>query len=160
MRRKDREVQERELIEEIIRGCQVCRLGLAKDNAPYIVPVSFGYDGKALYFHSARQGGKKVDYIAANRAVCFEFERGVQLIPDESGPCNWTFHYQTVIGYGRVEELAGQEEKTEGLRQIVAQYSDRAWEFGDEALRTVRVWKIDIEEMTAKQSGGKPSDAG
>ena len=152
MRRKDREVGERELIEAIIRDCQVCRLGLARDNAPYIVPVSFGYDGEALYFHSARQG-KKIDYISANASVCFEFERGVQLVPDESGPCNWTFHYQTVIGYGRVQELVGKVEKTEGLRQIVAQYSDREWEFGDEALRTVRVWKIAIERMTCKRSG-------
>ena len=153
MRRKDREVQERESIEEIIRGCQVCRLGLAKDNAPYVVPVSFGYDGEALYFHSARQG-KKIDYINANASVCFEFERGVQLVPDESGPCNWTFHYQTVIGYGQAQELVDKDDKAQGLRQIVAQYSDRAWEFGDEALRAVRVWKIAIERMTCKRSDG------
>jgi nitroimidazol reductase NimA-like FMN-containing flavoprotein (pyridoxamine 5'-phosphate oxidase superfamily) len=158
MRRKDREVQERELIEEIIRDCQVCRLGLAKDNAPYIVPVSFGYDGEAVYFHSARQG-KKLDYIAANSAVCFEFERGVQLVPDESNPCDWTFHYQTVIGYGQVQELVGAGDKVQGFRQIMAQYSDRVWEFDAQELKAVRVWKILIERVSCKRSTSQISNA-
>jgi nitroimidazol reductase NimA-like FMN-containing flavoprotein (pyridoxamine 5'-phosphate oxidase superfamily) len=30
-------------------------LGLAKDNSPYIVPVSFGYDGDAIYFHTTKK---------------------------------------------------------------------------------------------------------
>jgi hypothetical protein len=40
------------------------------------------------------------------------------------------------------------------LRQIVAQYSHREWEFGDQALRAVRVWKILIERMACKRSDG------
>jgi nitroimidazol reductase NimA-like FMN-containing flavoprotein (pyridoxamine 5'-phosphate oxidase superfamily) len=78
MRRKDKEVTDQELISRIIRSCQVCRLGLAKDDAPYIFPVSFGYDGTAIFFHTAREG-KKIDYINANSVVCFEFEHGVHL---------------------------------------------------------------------------------
>jgi hypothetical protein len=40
MIRKDKEIMDRKLISRIIKNCQVCRLGLAKDNTPYIVPVS------------------------------------------------------------------------------------------------------------------------
>jgi uncharacterized protein len=50
MRRKDREIQNREIIDEIISEAEVCRLGLSRDNHPYIVPVSFGYNGRCLYF--------------------------------------------------------------------------------------------------------------
>jgi nitroimidazol reductase NimA-like FMN-containing flavoprotein (pyridoxamine 5'-phosphate oxidase superfamily) len=50
MRRKDREIQSRDVIDEIIAQAEVCRLGLSRDNRPYIVPVSFGYDGRCLYF--------------------------------------------------------------------------------------------------------------
>ena len=55
---------------------------------------------------------------------------------------------------GQVQELVGVEDKVQGFRQIMAQYSDRAWEFDDQELRAVRVWKILIERMTCKQSGG------
>ena len=155
MRRKDREIQDRELIAEIIGDCQVCRLGLARDNVPYIVPVSFGYDGQAIYFHTAREG-QKIDYIAANNAVCFEFERGVRLVTGEASPCDWSFHYQSVIGFGRIHELLTAGEKTGGLNQIMAQYSGRDWEFGPDRLAAIRVWKIEIETMTGKQSRAKP----
>jgi nitroimidazol reductase NimA-like FMN-containing flavoprotein (pyridoxamine 5'-phosphate oxidase superfamily) len=154
MRRKDREIQDRELISRIIRSCQVCRLGLAKDDAPYIVPVSFGYDGRAVYFHTAREG-KKIDYITANNAVCFEFEHGVELVSDETDPCKWTFSYQSVIGYGKIHELVTGKEKAEGLHQIMEQYSGQEWVFGEKMLNNIRVWKITIETITGKQSKNK-----
>jgi hypothetical protein len=39
MLRKDKEIMDRKFISQTIKNCQVCRLGLAKDNSPYIVPV-------------------------------------------------------------------------------------------------------------------------
>lgn len=154
MRRKDREIKDRALISQIIRNCLVCRLGLAKDDEPYIVPVSFGYDGDAIYFHTTREG-KKIDYITANNAVCFEFEHGVQLVPDESDPCAWTFYFQSVIGYGKIYELVTIEEKVDALNQIMEQYSGRKWDFGERMLGDIRVWKIAIEKISGKQSKGK-----
>ena len=154
MRRKDREIQDRELISQIIGNCQVCRLGLAKDNAPYIVPVSFGYDGSAIYFHTARQG-KKIDYILANNAVCFEFEQGVQLAPHDRNPCKWTFFFQSVIGTGMIHELLDLKDKIEGLNQIMKQYSGQAWVLDDKELNNLCVWKITIETISGKQSRDK-----
>lgn len=52
MRRKDREVTELETVKEIIRQCDVLRLGLADGDYPYIVPMNFGWEEKEgrLYF--------------------------------------------------------------------------------------------------------------
>ena len=156
MKRKDREIQDGELVAEIIRGSQVCRLGLAKDHAPYVVPVSFGYDGQAIFFHTAREG-KKVDYIRANNAVCFEFERNVQLVTDHASPCDWSFHYESVIGFGCIHELVDVGEKTAGLNEIMGQYSGREWEYSPDRLDALRVWKIEIETLTGKRSKVKPT---
>ena len=151
MRRKDKEITDQNTISEIIKHCQVCRLGLAKSNLPYIVPVSFGYDGDAVYFHTAKEG-KKIEYIEANNSVCFEFERGVRVLPDPGGPCKWTFSFQSVIGYGKIYELVDQKEKAQGLERIVAQYSDSEWDIDERRLGNLRVWKIAIENLTGKQS--------
>ena len=151
MRRKDKEITDQSSISEIIKNCQICRLGLVKSNLPYIVPVSFGYDGDAVYFHTAKEG-KKIEYIEANNSVCFEFECGVRVFPDQDGPCKWTFSFQSVIGYGKIYELTGQKEKAKGLKQIVAQYSDSEWSIDERKLGNLRVWKIAIENLTGKQS--------
>ncbi len=157
MRRKDREIVERELIEAVIRGSQVCRLGLARDNIPYVVPLSFGYDGRAIYFHGAGEG-RKIDFIQANNQVCFEFEGDIRLLADKSSPCNWSFSFQSVIGYGKVVELTQEQEKIEALKWIVRQYSDQDVPFEASRVGPVRVWKIEIESMTGKQSKDREND--
>lgn len=154
MRRKDREITDPELISEVIRGSDVCRLGLAKENTPYIVPLSFGYDGNAIYFHTARVG-RKIDFIESNRAVCFEFERGVQLRPDPTDPCEWGFSFQSVIGLGTIHELETLAEKVHGLDQIMRHYSGQDWELGEKSVGNLRVWKIVIETVSGKQSKDK-----
>ena len=133
---------------------QVCRLGLCRDNQPYIVPVSFGYDGSFLYFHTAPEG-KKIEFIAANNRVCFELEHQVKLLPDETDPCRWSFSFFSVIGFGKIEEITDPESKIEALNQIMRHYSGREWRFSDEMLAKIRVWRILIEQITGKQSKDK-----
>ena len=62
MRRKDREVTELETVKEIIRQCDVLRLGLADGDYPYIVPMNFGWEEKGgrlyFYLHGASEGRK------------------------------------------------------------------------------------------------------
>ncbi len=138
-------------ISEIIRKCQVCRLAMSQDNMPYIVPLSFGYDENTIYFHSAVTG-KKIDMLAANNHVCFEFETDVAVKPDEAAPCDWSFSFRSVIGFGDVEELSQDEDKIIGLKRIMAQYSDKQWNFETVSLSGLKVFKIAISSMTAKQS--------
>jgi len=88
MRRTDREIHSRETIDQIIAAAGVCRLGLSNRDQPYIVPVSFGYDGKAIYFHTATEG-RKIDYMTANPRVCFEMEQDVRVIRNEELACKW-----------------------------------------------------------------------
>jgi nitroimidazol reductase NimA-like FMN-containing flavoprotein (pyridoxamine 5'-phosphate oxidase superfamily) len=154
MRRADKEITDRRLISQIIEQCQVCRLGLAKGDTPYLLPVSFGYDGQAVYFHTAREG-RKIEFLTANPTVCFEFEHDVRLVTHDSSPCKWTFSFQSVIGYGTVLELTDADERVAGLAQIVKHYSGREWAMGGENLEAIRVWKISIESLTGKQSKDK-----
>jgi nitroimidazol reductase NimA-like FMN-containing flavoprotein (pyridoxamine 5'-phosphate oxidase superfamily) len=145
------EIQDQVLVSQIIEKCQVCRLALAKDGVPYMIPVCFGYDGQAIYVHTAREG-QKIDYIVENNRVCFEFEDGVRLLSDGEDPCSWTFSYQSVIGQGTIQELVNENEKIEGLNHIVAHYAGPGGVFSPAVLDRLRVWKIEVETMTGKQS--------
>ena len=156
MRRHDKEISTRREIDEIIRAALVCRIAFANGDEPYVVPISFGYDGKALFIHTAKRG-RKIEFIENNSRVCFELEANVALKTDEGDACQWTFEFESVIGYGTIIELDSAEEKSRGLNQIMLHYSAREWEIDEAATATTRVWRIDVESVTGKRSVEKPA---
>ena len=54
MRRTDKEITDQTLMPQVIDQAQIGRLVHTKDNIPYVLPVSFGYDGKVIYFRTAK----------------------------------------------------------------------------------------------------------
>ena len=154
MRRTDKEIADRRQIDDIIRGSLVCRVAMAKDNTPYVVPISFGYDGVSIYFHTAPVG-KKVEHFEANPQVCFEFERDVEIRRDRQTACKWSFRFESVIGYGTIGELVEPAPKAHALNEIMRQYSGQSWSFESASVAKVRVWKISITSMTGKRSQPK-----
>ena len=154
MHKKEKEITSREAIDSILNAAEVCRVAFAHNNEPYLVPLSFGYDGEALYFHTAQEG-RKLDFIAANNRVCFEVEHNVSLITHESRACSWTAGFESVIGYGRIVEVLTPEDKVYGLNQIMRHYSGKDWQFPPESVEATRIWRVDIETLTGKASHPK-----
>ena len=152
MRRDDKQIINKNEIDAVIKKSEVCRLAFAKDNIPYIVPVSFGYDGKSIFIHTAKSG-RKIDFVKENDLVCFEFDVDVKTIEDEAIPCKWTSAYRSVIGYGRIVELTEFDEQENAINQIMLNYSGKEWHFNEQMLKSVKLWKIGIEEISGKQSG-------
>jgi len=151
MRRKDKKIINPVVIEQIITQSQVCRLAMVDGSSPYIVPLSFGYKGNALYFHSALKG-RKIDILRNNSSVCFELDLPGDLIQGEQA-CKWSVKYQSVIGLGTVEFLVKTDEKRDAFCIIMDHYSDKEFQFSDEQLQTVAVFKVKILKISAKQSG-------
>ncbi|MEA3309571.1 MAG: pyridoxamine 5'-phosphate oxidase family protein [Chloroflexota bacterium] len=151
MRRKEKEIVNQAQIDAIINSCDVCRLGLSKDNRPYVIPISFGYDGQNIYFHTALVG-QKLEYLAANAQVCVEFERQVQIIPHATSPCSWSAAFQSVICFGAAEEITAPEKMLAALNTIMRHYSGREWEIPPEQLSVLRTWRIKISTWHGKQT--------
>jgi nitroimidazol reductase NimA-like FMN-containing flavoprotein (pyridoxamine 5'-phosphate oxidase superfamily) len=151
MRRHEKEIFLRSDIDAVIHGCQICHLAMAMDNRPYVVPISFGYDGTHLFFHSALEG-LKIEYLKANPQVCFQMERGVKLVTAASGPCHWTFHFESVVGHGTAAEMRDAADKRYGLDQIVVHYRGAGGDYSEAALSALSVWRITIDALTGKRS--------
>ncbi len=151
MRRTDKEITLRSDIDEIINKAEVCRLAFAKDNEPYLVPVSFGYDGKSIFVHTAKEG-KKIEFLEANDRVCFEFETDAKIVTHETIGCKWTASFKSVIGYGRMQKIIDEADALLALNQIMLKYSGKEWDFTTKDLSRVYLWKIEIEEISGKKS--------
>ena len=151
MRRKDRAISNLAAIEDIVRKSLVCRLGLAEEDQPYVVPLNFGFRDNALYFHSAPKG-KKIDMLRRNSKVCFEFDLDHEIVADEQA-CKWGMKYRSVIGFGKATIVEDMAEKIEGLDAIMDQYSVRSFVYPEVKLENTVIIKVEIESMTGKQSG-------
>ena len=151
MHRQEKEISDRSAIDEIILDCDVVRLALARENIPYLIPLNFGYDGRHLYIHTARRG-RKIDFIEANPQVCFEFERRVQVLQNDTRACKWSCAFESVIGSGVIFELRDFEKKIHGLSQIMQHYDRRAWTFDKAVVEKTRIWRIQIQGLCGKRS--------
>ena len=151
MRRKEKEITDKSEIERIISKAIVCRISMANDNIPYIVPLCFGYKDNSIYVHCASEG-KKTDILHKNSNVCFEIDINSQVIEGDNA-CNWGMQYQSVIGFGKAFFLEDSEDKKIGLNIIMNHYSNRVFQFSEQSLKKTSVIKIEIESMSGKQSG-------
>ncbi len=151
MRRKEREITGRAEIDAVIRSAKVMHLALADNNIPFLVPVFYAYDGMALYFHSAR-AGTKIEILKRNNNVCFEISIDHGVI--ESGmACDFEAKHRTVIGFGKAIFVESEVEKIKALDMIVAQFSDKKFEYPKTNLNSAAVIRIDIESIKGKKCG-------
>lgn len=75
-----------------LAGANVGRLGCARDNQPYVVPVYFTYDGDHVYGFTTL--GQKIDWMRSNPLVCLEIDERIS--HDQ---------WMSVVIFGRYEEL-------------------------------------------------------
>ena len=85
-------------IDQVLRSEIVGHLGCYHDGKVYVTPISYVYDGKYIYGHSA--DGMKLRMMRAHPQVCFQVDRIENL-------ANWV----SVIVWGEFEELADDTEK-------------------------------------------------
>ena len=136
-------------IESIIKKALICRIGLIDNDEPYVVPVCFGYERGALYFHGNLKG-RKVELIKKNNKICFEMDIDAELEKSED-PCDWTMKGKSVVGVGRANILENNEEKSHALRLIMGHYSEGDFSFPKSALGSVLVVRIDVSSITGKK---------
>ncbi|MBN1218910.1 MAG: pyridoxamine 5'-phosphate oxidase family protein [Anaerolineae bacterium] len=150
LRRADREITDRATIEAILRRAEVGRLGLAVDNAPYVVPLNYVYHNGAIYFHSAHEG-RKIVMLKANPQVCFEVDEHYGTVRSNK-PMSHSTHYASVVVFGQAQILADLQQKCEILQALLDKYAPgrhyRALRI-DEA-NNVTVVEIRIKAMTGK----------
>ncbi len=99
-------------IEQLLHHAWIARLGLVDGDRAYVVPVTYAYDGVALFAHS--NDGRKLRLLRRGGPVCVEVDAAESL--DE---------WRSVIAYGRFEELHGAAAH-EALQRLVARFSTMA----------------------------------
>lgn len=150
MRKADREIKTLDGIIDVIERCDTIRIGISDKEAPYIVPVSFGYevlDGKlAVYFHGAKEG-RKAELLRALPRVSVEADL-CHGFPS-NGRGGYTCDYESVMGSGFVELLDG-EEAINGVTLLNAHCGIQAEACPPEAMAITAVFRVILDEISGK----------
>ena len=94
-----------EEIDETLRRQRIGRIACSVDDRPYVVPITYAYDGDFVY--SISTVGRKIDVMRAQPRVCFEVE-------EIDGPSTW----RCVVAEGVYEELRDDSARRAALAQL------------------------------------------
>lgn len=171
MRRKDREMS-KDFAVQLIDASRYGVLSIVDvDGLPYGIPLSIVRKDHCLYFHSAK-AGKKVGAFTDGKVVCATFvgrthipelyteEELTDLLADETKGTLlarrvFTTEYESAIVFGRINLVEDVAEKIEALRLVCQKYTPTKMPYFDLAIKSsllaVNVYRIDIEQITAKR---------
>lgn len=151
MRKSNREVTDASEIVDIMSRCEVLHLALNDENVPYILPVNFGMepDGMTLYIHGAMEG-TKYGLIARDNRASFEMDCNHGLFLEASSG-NCSMNYESVIGWGYVDELTEEEDKRHALDMLMRQYREEGFPYSVPVIPRTRILRLTVQERTAKR---------
>ena len=99
-------VMTNEEIDATLRRHRVGRIGCSANDRPYVVPITYAYDGEYVYGYSGL--GRKIEVMREQPLVCFE-------VDELDGDVSW----RSVIAEGLYEELTDGEEQRDALRRLL-----------------------------------------
>ncbi len=150
--KREFQVTDPDQILHILDTAGVLHLGLAVDNVPYVVPMSYGYtmegDNLVLYLHSAVRG-KKLEIMQRNPNVFFSID--CDRVPFEGKlPCQYGVSYSALMGHGTASIIENVEEKKQAMSILMRTQTGKEFTFEDRLVSIVTVIRIDVIEYTAK----------
>lgn len=148
MRRKNQQMSEKEAI-KVLSNSSYGVLGLIGDGGyPYTVPLNYIFcDGK-VYFHCASEGHKIDSVKNDDRASFCVVEK------DDVVPSMLATDFCSVILFGRVGFVSGDDEKRRVLLQFVEKFAPEFSEYGyaeiEKLLDRVCILEFFIEHIRGK----------
>ncbi len=142
-------------IDEIINQCDICFAGLIEtDGTPYVIPMNFGYLNGEIILHSAPEG-KHISLLEHNNRICVTFcpsDRSVAY-QHQDVACSYSMTSKSVVCKGAVTFIEDLDEKERTMNAMMKKFTDKAFKYSVPALRNVKVWRVTVDEVTAKAFG-------
>ena len=152
VRRTDKEIRDTAILKQILKSCAYVTIALSKEDQPYLVSLSYGYDEtrSCLFFHCAHEG-KKLEYLRSNNRVW-----GQAVIDHGYAQGKCTHLYASVHFSGKASLIENLEEKAEAMKCMI-NHLDKTPEpliadLKPERLKDTVIGRIDIEHLTGKKS--------
>lgn len=152
LRRNEKEITNKNQILEILKKGKFATISMCRNNEPYLVTLSYGYDvqKKALYFHCAKEG-LKIEFLKQNSNVCGT------IIEDNGYTVGCGQAFRSVVFWGKIEIIKGLKEKKYGF-DILLKHLDKDPKImkekffkSDDVYIKPAILRLDIYNITGKE---------
>lgn len=147
-----------EWIKNFLAQAQIGHIATRWDEQPFITPTLFWYDSQhhEIYFHSNITGRVRAN---AERfpEVCFEASQMGKLLPSNVA-LEFSLQYESVIAFGRIRILDGEDEKRRALYGLIEKYfpemtpGDHYRPITEKELKRTSAYAISIESWSGKRN--------
>ena len=142
-----------QVLDNIITNGKYVVLALCRNDEPYIVTLSYGYDRdkQVLYCHCAKKG-LKLDFIRSNKRVCGTVIMDGGYIQGECGQ-----PFQSIVFRGTVDEIHDIVEKKHAMSVLLNHLEDNPNIVRERSLKNEKIYnafgilRINLEETRAKK---------
>jgi uncharacterized protein len=133
---------------EVLKRAHLGRLGCARYDQPYIVPIHFSFDQPRNCVYAFSTVGQKIEWMRENPKVCLEVDE----IADKN-------HWITVLVIGRYQEIQEDPDESEARRRAEQLFQQRQeWWLPGAAKVPARdhhqivVYRIQIDRLTGRRA--------
>ena len=155
MRRSEQQIDDRSILDGILRQGKYATLSLCRKDEPYVVTLNYGYDSRAgaLFFHCAKDG-LKTDFVRQNPNVC------ATIIVDKGYVQSQCSHpYKSVVIRGRIDILVDPDEKRKAVDVLIEHLEEQPETMKakmklperQSRFEAMNVWRLNIEEIAGKE---------
>jgi nitroimidazol reductase NimA-like FMN-containing flavoprotein (pyridoxamine 5'-phosphate oxidase superfamily) len=153
IRRKEKAIESIDEIKKIIKTAQYITLAMCKNNYPYLVTLSHGYDqeNNVIYFHCASKG-KKIDILSTNNTIWGQALIDMGYVQEA---CDHL--YKTAQFKGKVSFIKDPKEKRHALTNMINKLDKNPQvviekQLIEKSIRRVTIGRIKIDYMSGKES--------
>ena len=146
MRRYKQQMSEEKCVDLLEKGKRGVLAVLGDEDYPYTVPLDYVYQDGHIFFHCAKEG-HKLDAIRKHDKVSF-----CVLSEGKKEDNDWWYHFSSIVVFGRISEVADEEEKDQLLRLLGRKYFPSE-EYLDKEMvsaSNAEVLDLEIEHMNGK----------
>ena len=158
-RRPQRGAYDEGTIVAILDATSLCHVGFVLDGQPFVIPTSFGRDGRTIYMHGAA-ASRMLRELSTGLAVCVTVTVLDGLVLARS-IFHHSINYRSVVILGRATLCEG-DEKLRGLQVVSDHIIPGRWAEvrppNAIELRSTSLLKLEITEASAKIRQGPPID--
>jgi len=157
VRRADRAVEDEDWIRQFLNDQPIGVLATVHDGRPFVNSNLFVYDEaeNRIYMHTAHVGRTQSNINQSER-VCFTTFSMGRLLPAEEA-LEFSVEYASVVAFGQASIVTEREEAIHGLQMLLDKYASHLQPgrdyrpIIDEELKRTAVYRIDIEDWSAKR---------
>lgn len=149
-----------ETIYSILDDEFVCHVGFVHHGSPVVIPTLYGRKDNHLLIHGASTS-RMLGELSKEVEICVTVTITDGLVLARSG-FHHSANYRSVVVFGKAQLIEDKEEKEAALKAVSDHIIAGRWEevrlTKDKELKATHVFKIPIEEASAKIRTGGPND--